>query len=1001
MENNQSKIENRKSKIDWLILSLLIFIPRLLNLDVFLTADEPLFLEQAREFAAGLAGGDFSRTLGIGYPGVTVAWWSAPVVGLVPLTNSTTELGAYTAGRLATALATGLLMLLLYALARVLVGRWPALLGVGLLALDPYSLAYSRLLHIAMPLALFMSLAGLAWLLWLRDAHRRWLLVAGLLAGLALLTKSTALLLGPMLSLSLLGWAVTTAQWRHWGWWRPKIGGLVVIALLAIVVFFALWPAMWVAPGQALRLTFSKLFTDQEAGTGNLGLFWFGRFVEDPGPAFYPVAFLLKATPWLLVGLCLSLYQVIRYCVLRIPFISRPTHAAHNTQHATRNTQPCPERSRRDATRNTQHILPITLSLWLFTLTYLIFMTIASKKSVRYMLPAFPVFYLLAGLAFYQISDSAIQRFSEWRSKIHFYPSAPLPVPVRVLPLLLFLPLALFTFFYHPYYFTYYNPLLLGWRWAPHTLLVGWGEGLDEAARYLNRRPDRTTVSAWYEWLFPIFYHGQVEPVVPQENLITADHTVLYLNQVQRDIPGPNIVHYFRTRRRPEHTVRLAGIDYAWVYPGPIAGFRSDPLPQYPLGGQFGDEARLLGYDLHPPPRSGQPLVVTLYWRALTTPAGDRFVYLRLVDEQGHVWARADSPPVMGLWPTTRWQPGMLVEDAYELPIPPGTPPGTYRLEVGLYDPASGQPLLASGQPVGQGGGLLLGQVQVEWQSLSNAPDLPQQTDTRLAPNARLIGYDAPPAVATSGDLLPIRLAWRESKTLFSFLAWPNNFVMFEWRLSAGPVNDQPLSQQLDELPWPIEAWGRRATLLSYHAVIVPPSLATGQYELVVMLHDSSVPAGQAFSLGRVEVTAPAHQFELPAKALVPAGPAGLAQHITLAGYQLDPSDRSLELHLYWQTEAPVTTRYKVFAQLLTADNALVAQVDNFPAAGQRPTTGWLPGEIITDPHSLPLSPDVPAGVYRLITGLYNPLTGERLPVVDETGETVADAIFVTEVTLP
>ena len=182
-------------KIDWLILTLLIFIPRLLHLDVFLTIDEPLFLDHARKFAAGLSSGDLSQTLGIGYPGVTIAWLSAPVVGL-----ASTELGAYVAGRIAVAAMTGLLLLVLYGLAHLLLGRWPAFIGVSLLALDPYTLAYSRLLHIAAPLALFMTLAGLACLLWLRDAHRRWLLLTGLFTGLALLTKSTALLLGPLLS---------------------------------------------------------------------------------------------------------------------------------------------------------------------------------------------------------------------------------------------------------------------------------------------------------------------------------------------------------------------------------------------------------------------------------------------------------------------------------------------------------------------------------------------------------------------------------------------------------------------------------------------------------------------------------------------------------------------------------------------------------------------------------------------------------------------------------
>jgi hypothetical protein len=525
--------------------------------------------------------------------------------------------------------------------------------------------------------------------------------------------------------------------------------------------------------------------------------------------------------------------------------------------------------------------------------------------------------------------------------------------------------------------------------------LVGWGEGLDEAARYLNRQPE-AVVAVWYEWLFPIFYRGPSQAVVPQENLITADRTVLYINQVQRDIPNPNIIHYFRTYRRPEYTVRLAGIDYAWVYPGPIAGFRPEPSPQYILGGEFGGEAHLLGYDLPAQPRSGQPLFVTLYWRALAMPPADRFVYLRLVDNQGRIWARADSPPVMGLWPTGRWVPEMFIEDVHELPLPPGTPPGVYRLEVGLYDPETGQTLPASGRPTGQGGGLLLGEVQLEWQSSPAAPDLSRQTDIRLAPNARLIGYDPPSATARTGDLIPLRLAWREAKTLLSFLDVSNNFVMFEWRMKGERV-----AEQLNPLPLPIETWGHGATLLSQHQVIVPPTLADGQYELVVMLHTGSDPAGEAFVLGPVAVTTPPHQFDLPADALIPAQPAQLAQDISLVGYNFELAAQSLDLRLYWQTETPVTTRYKVFAQFLTADNTVVAQSDSFPAAGQRPTTGWLPGEIIADAHSLTLGTELPAGRYRLIVGLYNSLTGERLPVLDDRGTIVADAVSVAEIQWP
>lgn len=939
----------------WLLFVALI--PRLLALDVFLTADEPLFLDQARQFAAGLSSGDFSRTMGIGYPGVTLAWWTAPVVGL---THS--DLGAYVAGRIVTALVNALLLLLLYRLARPLLGPWPALLGVGLLALDPYTMAYSRLLHIEMPLALLMTLAGLSYLLWLDSPRRQWLLLAGLFSGLALLTKSTALLLGPMLVALLIGWIITQnvsgvrcqVSGVRYQVTFQELAGLLIIALLASALFFALWPAMWIDPAGALGLTFGKLLTDQEAGTGNYGMFWLGRFVQDPGPFFYPLAFLLKATPWLLFGLGLSLWQLISFY-----FWSRK-HATRNTQHAIR-----------------------TLPLWLFALTYLLLMTIASKKSIRYLLPAFPTFYLLAGLALVHFSQSIRQRISRW-------PKLFSPLLLRSsAPLLVFL----FTLLYHPYYFTYNNPLLLGWLWAPRALLVGWGEGLDEAGRYLNQQPPGV-VAAWYEWLFPLYYHGQVQPT-SVDNLLTADHTVLYINQVQRNLPNPNVITYFR-RRQPEYTVRLSGIEYAWVYPGPVIGFRPDPAPQVPLGGEFGSEVKLLGYDLSPAPLSGQPLVITFYWRVLAMPPAERYVYLRLVDAQGRIWARADSPPVMGFWSVSRLEPDMLIEDAQELPIPPGTPPGTYRLEAGWYDSASGQTLPATGQPLGGGGGLLLGEIHLGWQSLSVSPDLPHQTDTPLAPNAHLVGYEAPPPAATTGDVLPLHLAWRKASSLWDFTAVPNNFVMFEWR-----QGQRASAEQIDPLPFPIEEWGRDALLRSQHEVIVPPTLAAGRYELAVMLHTGSDPAGEAFLLGWVEVASPPHQFDLPASARLPAAPAQLEPSITLAGYETRLTPQALELKLYWQTEAPLTNRYKVFAQLLTPDNTLLAQSDTFPAGDQRPTTGWLPGEIITDAHTLTFSTPPASGKYRLIAGLYDPLTGQRLSLLNEQAQPISDAIIVAEITLP
>lgn len=724
-----------------------------------------------------------------------------------------------------------------------------------------------------------------------------------------------------------------------------------MILAVAGLVFFSLWPAMWTQPGRALGLTFGKLFADQEAGAGNLGLFWLGRFVEDPGPLFYPLAFVLKATPWLLAGLAVSLWL---------------------------------------AWRGRTSGRPAWLGLWLFGLGYLALMTIASKKSVRYMLPAFPVFYLLAGLAFYRFGlNWRAGRPAAWLSA---RPAAGLG--------LLALVLAGLALPYHPYYFTYYNPLLLGWRWAPQTLLVGWGEGLDGAARYLDRQPPGR-VAAWYEWLWPPFYRREVEPVVPRDNALTASQVVFYINQVQRDIPDPNLVHYFRSRRRPEHTVRLAGIDYAWVYAGPVAGPRPDPSPAYPLGGDFGGELRLAGYDLLPStpagPLSGEPLVVTLYWRVLAAPPGERFVYLRLVDASGQVWARTDSPPLMGLWPAERWQPGDLLEDAQELPIPPGTPPGVYRLEAGLYDPASGQVLAASGQPPGLGGGLLLGEVEVGWSPRRVEPELARPADVRLGPDARLAGFEPPPPAATTGDVLPIRLGWREARPWLAFGLEPARAVVFYWRPVGQQAENTEAAPQVDPLPLPVERWGRGALLLSQHRVLVPPGLAAGRYELAVALQTAGGrPAGTAFGLGQVAVSAPPHAFELPAAAARPAGAGELAGGVELAGYELSAALDALDLTLYWRTAAALPEGYTAFAQLLYAGGELAAQSDQVPAAGQRPTTGWLPGEIISDGHRLALPAGLPPGEYRLIAGLYNAVTGRRLEAAAG-----ADAILVAEVTLP
>ncbi|MBI1881328.1 MAG: hypothetical protein HYR94_24370, partial [Chloroflexi bacterium] len=97
---------------------------------------------------------------------------------------------------------------------------------------------------------------------------------------------------------------------------------------------------------------------------------------------------------------------------------------------------------------------------------------------------------------------------------------------------------------------------------------------------------------------------------------------------------------------------------------------------------------------------------------------------------------------------------------------------------------------------------------------------------------------------------------------------------------------------------------------------------------------------------------------------------------------------QTLPVEFVWQPLQRPKTDYNLFLQLLTADGALVAQHDSPPNGGYTPTSTWAPGNPIVSHHALALPPDLPAGDYRLIAGLYNPATGQRLPV-DQNGDFV------------
>ena len=100
-----------------------------------------------------------------------------------------------------------------------------------------------------------------------------------------------------------------------------------------------------------------------------------------------------------------------------------------------------------------------------------------------------------------------------------------------------------------------------------------------------------------------------------------------------------------------------------------------------------------------------------------------------------------------------------------------------------------------------------------------------------------------------------------------------------------------------------------------------------------------------------------------------------------LLGYRIAdkavrPGDE-LDVTLYWRTQQPLDTDYKVFVHVLR-DGQVVAQHDAEPALTGYPTSRWRTGESITDWHPIQIPPEAPAGDYTVMVGLYDPTSGAR-----------------------
>lgn len=151
-------------------------------------------------------------------------------------------------------------------------------------------------------------------------------------------------------------------------------------------------------------------------------------------------------------------------------------------------------------------------------------------------------------------------------------------------------------------------------------------------------------------------------------------------------------VHVVQTRFDYDTPAKVwAGDDFGKVALGP---FRLTPITPSPIELKaarlanilFGGQISLLGYSANTEAKAGESISLSLYWQARVKLARDYTVFVHLLDASGSVRSQIDSPPLGGSYPTSIWDDGEILRDDYVLQLPADLAPGTYRVELGLYD---------------------------------------------------------------------------------------------------------------------------------------------------------------------------------------------------------------------------------------------------------------------------------------------------------------------------
>jgi 4-amino-4-deoxy-L-arabinose transferase-like glycosyltransferase len=324
----------RRSYMFWgglVIVFVLALMPRLF----YPSSRYMVWYDRSVHFWDALMTGRFGDTYQRHHPGVTTMWiagfglrlyvaaqgWSSDALVDLPPAMLSPQGEPAQAATAVLGFSIATCVILVYVLLVRMIGWSIAFCAGCLLALDPFYITHSKMIHVDGLLASFMLVSALFLIGYLREGSWAYLILSGIFAGLAFLTKSPSLFLIPYVGLAMLlnrliAGDFASLVWsdaRVWGreLWRISRSWAMWI-LVAMCILFLFWPALWSEPWKTVSRIARRV--QHHVDTPHPGAnFFAGQTTGELGLLYYLASLAWKTTLVTLPATCLAaLYLTLR-----------------------------------------------------------------------------------------------------------------------------------------------------------------------------------------------------------------------------------------------------------------------------------------------------------------------------------------------------------------------------------------------------------------------------------------------------------------------------------------------------------------------------------------------------------------------------------------------------------------------------------------------------------------------------------------------------------------